>query len=69
MPLCLCFILSNILVLRSIFFQSYEENSGKLRRLKDIARPDEVAEIKDGIEFCDHMVETLLDEIASLKSM
>ena len=52
-----------------IFFQSYKDNGAKLRRMKDVARTDEVVEIKDGIEFCDHMVETLSDEIVSLRSM
>lgn len=37
--------------------------------MKDVAKADELAEIKDGIEFCDNMVETLLDETAALKSM
>ena len=37
--------------------------------MKDIARIEEVEEIKDGIEFCDHMMETLQDEILSLRSM
>jgi len=47
--------------------ESYKDNGVKLRRMKDIARIEEVEEIKDGIEFCDHMVETLQDEIVVLR--
>ena len=36
--------------------------------MKDVATVDELVEIRDGIEFCDNMVETLLEEMSTLRS-
>ena len=53
--------------LRSFGFQSYKDNCAKLHRMKNIAKNEEIAEIKDGIEFCENMVETLSEEMAVLQ--
>ena len=50
-----------------VFIESYQENSEKLHRLQEFATVEELTEIRDGIEFCDNMVETLQEEMRSLK--
>ena len=36
--------------------------------MKDVATIEELAEIRDAIEFCENMVETLTEEMTTLKS-
>lgn len=45
----------------------YLDNCEQLRRMQDVAVIEELPEIRDSIEFCENMVDTLQDELNGLK--
>jgi len=46
----------------------YLDNCEQLRLMQDVAIVEELPEIRDSIEFCENMVDTLQDELNGLKS-
>ena len=45
----------------------YLDNCDKLRRMQDVAVIEELPEIRDNIEFCENMVDTLQVELNGLR--
>ena len=46
----------------------YLDNCEQLRLMQDISLAEDLPEIRDSIEFCENMVDTLQSELTGLKS-
>lgn len=47
--------------------ETYLDNCEQLRRMQDVSVIEELPEIRDNIEFCENMVDTLQDELNGLR--
>ena len=47
----------------------YLDNCEQLRRMQDVSVVEELPEIRDNIEFCENMVDTLQDELNGLRGI
>ena len=47
--------------------EMYLDNCDKLRRMQDVSVIEDLPEIRDNIEFCENMVDTLQDELNGLR--
>ena len=45
----------------------YLDNCEQLRRMQDVSVVEDLPEIRDNIEFCENMVDTLQDELNGLR--
>lgn len=47
--------------------EKYLDNCEQLRRMQDVSVPEDLPEIRDSIDFCENMVDALLDELNGLR--